>query len=166
MHDNVVYLNFTRVDMSYDREMGKREIETDVLEQVLDTLSTVIGWKVTDEWQGAAERVEGSPDRIVGLDGKPFGIELTEIRDAEDAEGYVGEAYRIAAKKGESYSRRGLFKLPIALVMYSYSPPLFDIRRDLASTFAQEDFEALGFDEIWAADFSDAYYSPRDPRRE
>lgn len=109
--------------------------------------------------------MQGSPDHIIGLDDKPFGIELTEIRDVEDAESYVAEAYRIAAKKSESYSRRGLFRFPIALIMYSYDPPLFDIRKRLAAKVFQEDFEALGFSEIWAADFSDAYYSVRDLRR-
>jgi hypothetical protein len=151
--------------MSYDKELGKREIETDILEQILDTFSGVIGWNVTDEWDGEAEKVEGSPDHIIGLDGKPFGIELTEVRDAEDAESYFDEAYRIAAKKSESYSRRGLFTFPITLIMYSYHPPLFDFRKRLAATVPQEDFEVLGFSEIWTADFSDAYYSVRDPRR-
>src|SRR6516162_9292567 len=94
-------------DMSYDRELGKREAETDACEQILDTFSDVIGWNVTDEWEGDAEQVEGSPDCIIGLDGKAFGIELTEIWDTEDAQSYLDEAYRIAAKKSESYSRRG-----------------------------------------------------------
>jgi hypothetical protein len=151
--------------MSYDRELGKREVETDALEQVLDAFSEIIGWNVTDDWVGEAEKVEGSPDHIIGRDGKAFGVELTEIYDVEDAEGYVDEAYRLAAKKSERYSRRGLFSFPIALVMYSYDPPLFDIREQLAARVFQGDFEALGFTEIWAADFSDAYYSARDPRR-
>ena len=151
--------------MSYDKELGKREIETDILEQVLDAFSSVVGWNVTDEWDGEAEKVEGSPDHIIGLDGKPFGIELAEIRDVEDADGYLDEAYRIAAKKSESYSRRGLFRFPIALIMYSYNPPLFDIRKRLAARVPQEDFELLGFTEIWTTDFSDAYYSGRDRRR-
>ena len=120
---------------------------------------------VTDEWEGDAERVEGSPDSIVGLDGKPYGVELTEIRDVNDAEGYVDEAYRIASKKSESYLRRDLFSFPILLVMYSYDPPLFDIRSSLAARVFQEDFGALGFAEIWAADFSDAYHSPGNSRR-
>jgi hypothetical protein len=77
----------------------------------------IIGWNVTDDWDGEAGRVEGSPDHIIGRDGKAFGVELTEIRGVEDAEGYVDEAYRIAAKKSKSYSRRGLFSFPIALVM-------------------------------------------------
>ena len=89
--------------------------------------------------------MEGSPDHIIGLDGKPFGVELTEILDAEDVEGYVNEAYRLASKKNESYSRRGIFRFPIALAMYSTTPPLFDFRASLEATAFQDDFEALGF---------------------
>ena len=151
--------------MSYDKELGKREVEDDVLDQALDAFSSVAGWNVTDDWDGEAVRIEGSPDAIVGRDGKPFGVELTEIRDAEDAESYIAEAYRLAEQKSASYSRRGLFKFPIALAMYSNSPPLFEIKKRLAETVFQPDFEALGFAEIWAFDFSDEYYSARDPRR-
>jgi hypothetical protein len=151
--------------MKSDAELGKRQVECDILAQVLDAFSTVLGCNITDDWEGDAEQVEGSPDAIIGLDGKPFGVELTEIRDVEDADGYVDEAYRIAEKKSASYSRRGLFKFPIALAIYSYSPPLFDIKTRLAETAYQPDFEALGFAGIWALDLSDAYYSARDPRR-
>jgi hypothetical protein len=52
--------------MSYDKELGKREVETDVFEQILDAFSAVIGWNLTDDWEGDAEQVEGSPDRIIG----------------------------------------------------------------------------------------------------
>jgi hypothetical protein len=149
----------------YDKELGKREVEDGVLIQVLDAFSIAAGWNLTGDWEGEAEQVEGSPDAIVGRDGKPFGVELTEIRDAEDAESYIAEAYRLAEQKSASYSRRGLFKFPIALAMYSYSPPLFDLRKRLAQTVYRPDFDALGFVEIRAVDFSDAYYSARDPRR-
>jgi hypothetical protein len=153
------------VPMSDDSEIGKREIENMILDQLLDSLPIITRRAVTEEWEGVAEKVEGSPDHIISLDGKPFAIELTEIRDAEDAEGYVEEAYRLASKKSESYSRRGIFRFPIALAMYSSTPPLFDFRASLEATTFHADFEALGFAEIWAVDFSDAYYSPRDPRR-
>jgi hypothetical protein len=151
--------------MKSDAELGKREVERDILAQVVDAFSTVLGCNITDDWDGDAEQVEGSPDAIIGLNGKPLGVELTEIRDVEDADGYVNEAYRIAEKKNASYFRRGLFKFPIALAMYSYSPPLFDIKTRLAETVYQPDFEALGFVGILALDFSDAYYSGRDTRR-
>jgi hypothetical protein len=151
--------------VSYDKELGKREVEIDILARVLDAFSTVAGWNLTDDWDGKAEQIEGSPDAIVGREGKPLGVELTEICDVDDAESYVAEAYRLAEKKSASYSRRGLFKFPIALAMYSDSVPLFDIWRSLAEAVYQGDFEELGFAEIWAVDFSDGYYSPRDPRR-
>jgi len=151
--------------MSEDSEVGKRQIEDMVLDQLLDSLLILTGRAVTEEWEGVAEKLEGSPDHIIGLDGKPFGIELTEIRDVEDAQGYVDEAYRLASKKSESYSRRGIFRFPIALALYSTTPPLIEVRESLEATTFQPDFEALGFAEIWAADSSDAYYTPGDLRR-
>ena len=151
--------------MSHDSEFGKREIENMVLDQLLDSFPIVTGRTVTDDWDDDAKKVEGSPDHIIGLDGKAFGIELTEIRGAEDSHCYVDEAYRIASRKSESYSRRGIFTFPIALVMYSTSPPLFDLRNSLETTTFQADFDGQGFAEVLSIDFSDAYYSPRDPRR-
>ena len=151
--------------MSEESEIGKREIEAMILDQLLDSLPIVTGRTVTEEWEGEAEKVEGSPDQIIGLDGKAFGIELTEIRDAEDTESYVDEAYRLASRKSDSYSRRGIFRFSIALAMYSMTPPLFEFRKSLEAAVFQPDFEELGFTEIWAVDFSDAYYSAGDPRR-
>jgi len=135
-----------------------------VLEQLLDSFPIITGRTPTDEWDHA-EKVEGSPDHIIGLDGKTFGIELTEIRDAADAWGYVDEAYRLASKKSDSYTRRGVFRFPIALVMYSTTPPLFDIKTFLEGAILPADFETLGFSEVWAVDFSDAYYSSGHPLR-
>jgi hypothetical protein len=66
-----------RTDMKSDAELGKREVECDILAQVLDAFSTVLGCNITDDWEGDAEQVEGSPDAIIGLNGKPFGVELT-----------------------------------------------------------------------------------------
>jgi len=152
--------------MSEDSEIGKREIETMVLDQVLDVLPLITGRTVSDEWDDTdATQIDGSPDCVIGLDGHALGIELTEIRNAGDACDYAAEAYRLASKKSESYQRRGLFRFPIALVMYSSAPALFDIREPLKGAFEQADFDALGFSEIWAVDFSDAYYNPRDPGR-
>jgi hypothetical protein len=136
-----------------------------VLDQLLDSFPIITGRTPTDEWNDHAEKVEGSPDHIIGLDGKAFGIELTEIRDAGNAWGYVDEAYRLASKKSDSYTLRGIFCFPIALVMYSTTPPLFDIRKSLEGAIYQSDFETLGFSEVWAVDFSDAYYSPGHPLR-
>jgi hypothetical protein len=140
-------------------------IEDMVLEQLLDSFPIITGRTPTDEWHDHVEKVEGSPDHIIGRDGKAFGIELTEIRDADDAWGYVDEAYRLASKKSDSYTRRGIFRFPIALVMYSTTPPLFDIRKSLEGAISQADFETLGFSEVWAVDFSDAYYSSGHPLR-
>jgi hypothetical protein len=105
-----------------DSDIGKQQVEESVLEQFLGPLLMLTGREITDAWECIAEKVEGSPDYIIGLDGKPFGIELTEIRDAEDAEGYLEEAFRLAFKKSESYSRRGIFRFPIALAMYPSRP--------------------------------------------
>lgn len=151
--------------MSADSEMGKRQTERMVLDQLLDFFPLITGRAVTEDWDGEASQVEGSPDFIIGLDGQAFGIELTEIRGIDDPRDYVEEAYRLGSQKGDSYARRGIFRFAIALIMHSNEPPLFDIRNAIAAATFQEDFEALGFNEIWAIDFGDAYYSPGDPRR-
>lgn len=148
-----------------DVDIGKRMIEEIILEQFLDSLQVITGRTVTEEWEGLAEQIEGSPDFIIGLNGKPFGIELTEIIGADDAWDYVEKSYRLATKKSESYNRRNIFRFPIALIVYSSEPELFDIRDQLVESIVQSDFNGLGFSEIWAVDFSDAYYSPGHPFR-
>jgi hypothetical protein len=75
-----------------DSDRGKQMIEDMVLEQLLDSFPIITGRTLTDEWHDHAEKVEGSPDHIIGLNEKAFGVELTEIRDANDAWGYVDEA--------------------------------------------------------------------------
>ena len=132
--------------MSEDSEIGKRQIEEIVLDQLLDTLPILTGRAVTNEWEGDAQRVDGSPDHIIGLDGQPFGVELTEIRGAEDAQGYVDEAYRLASKKSEKLDRAtGCFSLSDHPRNVLRRAPLFEIRRSLEATAFQPDFEALGF---------------------
>jgi hypothetical protein len=148
-----------------DRAIGKRMVEEMVLGQVLDSFPTITGRTVTDEWNDAAVQVEGSPDFIIGIDGKAFGLELTEICRVGDAWGYVDEAYRLASRKSESYRRRQIFRFPIALIRHSERPPLFDIEDFLKDAIWRDDFEKLGFAEIWAIDFSDEYYSPGHPFR-
>jgi hypothetical protein len=147
-----------------DRARGKKMIEEMVLEQLLDSFAIITERDFTGDGADGAQQVEGSPDFIVGLNRQPFGIELAEIRGKTDAWDYVAEASRLAWQKHESYARRGLFKFPIALVLHSAQPPLFDIRRELAS-LGQEEFEGTGFAEVWAVDFSDAYYSTGHPFR-
>ena len=110
--------------MSEDSEIGKRQIEEIVLDQLLDTLPILTGRAVTNEWEGDAQRVDGSPDHIIGLDGQPFGVELTEIRGAEDAQGYVDEAYRLASKKSESYARPAFFAFRSPSKCTPPSPPV------------------------------------------
>jgi hypothetical protein len=95
-----------------DNAIGKRMVQDDLLEQILDSYPVITGRTVTEEWEGDATQVEGSPDYIIGLDGKPFGIELTEIQGTHDAWDYVAEGYRLAAKKNKSYRRRGIFRFP------------------------------------------------------
>ena len=148
-----------------DHERGKQMVEETMLERLLEPISFVTGRTLTEEGADGFARVEGSPDFVVGFDGRPFGIELAEVRDVSDSVAYYGEALRLACKKSESYERRGLFANPIGLVMYADDPPLFEIRNELEAIGAQMDFEQLGFAEVWAVDFSDAYFSHRDPRR-
>lgn len=145
--------------------MVKRQIEIMVLDPLLESFSLITGRAVTEDRDGDAREVEGFPDFVIGLDRQPFGIELTEIRGIDVAWDYVGESYRVGSQKSDSYVRRGIFRFPIALIMHSNEPPLFDIRNAIAAATFRENFEALGFDEVWAIDFSDAYYSPRDRRR-
>jgi hypothetical protein len=64
-----------------------------VLDQLLDSFPIITGRTPTDEWDGHAEQVEGSPDHLIGLDRRAFGIELTEIRGVDDAWDFVAEAY-------------------------------------------------------------------------
>lgn len=141
-------------------------VEDMVLEQLLDTFPLVTGRTLTDDWDEDFPRVEGSPDFIVGVDGRALGIELAEVRGADDAWSYYEEASRIAWKKHESYARRGLFKNPIALVLHSDNPPIFDFRQELEALIDVREFKPLGFAEIWALDLSDAYYTPGHPLRQ
>ena len=103
--------------MIRDTDMGKRMVEEMVLEQVTDGLADVTGRTLTDSWEGGFEQVEGSPDFIIGLDGRAFGLELAEIRGVDDAWDYYERASQLAWKKHESYQRRGLFTNPIALAL-------------------------------------------------
>lgn len=148
-----------------DKERGKRMVEEIALENVLDTFAAITERAVTDEGNDGFSQVDGSPDFIFGFDGKPLGIEIAEVRGATDAYAYFDEVSAIAWKKHESYERRGLFKNPIALLLYSSEPPLFEIRNALKSLAEQEVFDDLGFVELWTADLSDAYFTPGHPLR-
>lgn len=148
-----------------DSDHGKRFAEEMVLEQVLDAYPSITGRTLTEVWDGDFLQVEGSPDFIVGIDGRAHGIELAELRAVGNAWAYYEEASRLACQKHESYARRGLFAHPISLILYAHEPPLFDIQRELIALIDEKEFEGLGFTEVWTIDFSDAYYTPGHPLR-
>lgn len=148
-----------------DTDIGKRMVEEMVFEQLLDSYPLITGRTLTDDWDGDFPHVEGSPDFIVGVDGKALGIELAELRGVDDAWGYYEMASSLAWKKHESYVRRGLFGNPIALVLHSHRLPLYDIQDELTDLVDPDEFERTGFTEVWTIDFSDAYYSPGHPFR-
>jgi len=146
-------------------DVGKRMAEEMVLEQVLEPFQLITCREISGDWEGDFAQADGSPDFVCGFDGTALGIELAEIRYPADAWAYYETASRIAWKKHESYVRRGLFANPIALVLHSTGLPLFDIQRELANLRDPQEFEFLGFKEVWAIDFSDAYYSAGHPFR-
>jgi hypothetical protein len=148
-----------------DKERGMRMVEETALENIIDTFAAITDRTLTDEGSNSFSQVEGSPDFILGLDGKPLGIEIAEVRGTKDAEAYFDEVSGIAWKKHETYERRGLFKNPTALLLYSSEPPLFDMRNALNCLAEQEVFDALGFVELWTADLSDDYFTPGRPLR-
>lgn len=148
-----------------DTDIGKRMVEQMVLEQVLDSYPLITGRTLTDDWEGDFPRVEGSPDFVVGVDGRALGIELAELWGVGDAWDYYEMASSLAWQKHESYARRGLFRNPIALVLHSDRVPLFDFQNEFAALADPEEFDGTGFGEVWTIDFSDAYYSPGHPLR-
>lgn len=157
------FIKYTEQAMR-DVDRGKRMIEEMVLEQLLNSWPIITGKIVTDEGTDGFPQVEGSPDFVIGVNGKPVGAELAEIRDVSDAWGYFEEASRLAWQKHESYARRHLLGNPIILFLHSQNPALFDIKAEL-ERFNASEFDQTGFSEVWAIDFSDAYYSPGHPLR-
>jgi hypothetical protein len=138
-----------------DKDRGKRMIEEMVLEEVIESLTTITDRAVTEKGADGFPYVEGSPDFIVGFDGKPLGIELAAITNAEGAEEYFEEIKRIPSKKHDSYHRRGMFRYPIALLFHSNTVPLFDIK-EMLRVFAEDyNFKEFGFTKMWSADLSE-----------
>lgn len=140
--------------------MGKLMVEEMHLESFVEAFPLVTGrtLEITDRGE--------SPDFEALIDGEPIGIELTEIRDHDAAGDYLAEVYRIASKKSASYAQHGYFDArPIILLCHSDELPLYDAQRQLAALAHWEDFDQLGFAEIWLMDLGDAYYSAQDPRR-
>ncbi|UHD45478.1 hypothetical protein LUX29_21225 [Aureimonas altamirensis] len=143
-----------------DRDVGKLMVEEMHLESFVDAFPLVTGRviEITDRGE--------SPDFEALIEGEPIGIELTEIRDLDDAGDYLAEVYRIASKKSASYAKHGHFDArPIILVCHSDALPFHDFRGQLEAQAYWDDFDNLGFAEIWLMDLSDAYYSAQDPRR-
>jgi hypothetical protein len=83
-----------------DSDAGKRMVEEVVLHQILGAFLHITARQHTEERDnGGVQQVEGSPDFIIGVDGQPSGIELTEVRAAQDTEEYLAEASRLAWQK-------------------------------------------------------------------
>jgi hypothetical protein len=92
-----------------DQTRGKEMVEEIILEQVLNSFPIITVRTLTDEWDGEANQVEGSPDFIIGLDGKPLGIELTEIRGIEDPRDYIDERIGWRIRKIKATAVGGFF---------------------------------------------------------
>ena len=138
----------------------KKEIEIELVNTFIDSFRLITGRSIV-----VTESSE-SPDFLAKINDECCGIEIAEIRmDCEcDAYAYTAEAWRIAEKKHVSYSRHERFAIPIILVFFSSRPPLYELHHNLAD-MCLDDFDELGFAEVWFADLSDEYFSCRDPRR-
>ena len=138
----------------------KKEIESELLDVFVDSYRLITG-RTIDQIESSE-----SPDFLSMIDGRQGGVEVAELRvDSEvDPYDYLAEAWRIAEKKHISYTRHRRFTIPIVLVLFARQPPLYEIQNAVAA-MALEDFDALGFWEVWLADLSDEYFSHRDPRR-
>ena len=53
-----------------DIDYGKRLAEEMVLEQIIEPLVVITGRELSEDWAGHFEQVEGSPDFVVGVDGR------------------------------------------------------------------------------------------------
>ena len=142
-----------------DAEIGKRLVEESVLDEFLRAYLKVARRVVEITGSGL------SPDFEALIDGKPIGVELTEIRQTRDAYDYYDELARLVDKKARSHRQRGLLTRPIILVCHSDRPPLYDIQDELGGRMFWQDFDKTGFAEIWLMDLSDEYWSAQDPRR-
>lgn len=143
-----------------DRDIGKLMVEEMNLEPFVESFPLITGRRVEITDRGE------SPDFEALIDGKRVGIELTEVRDHGDIGDFLSEVYRIASKKAASYRQHGHFDTrPIILVCHSDELPFYDVQQELESLAYWDDFDQLGFVEIWLMDLADAYYSAQDPRR-
>ncbi|MXY33768.1 MAG: hypothetical protein F4186_09920 [Boseongicola sp. SB0676_bin_33] len=138
----------------------KKEIEFELLDAFAESSALITG-RVSSEFKPGE-----SPDFTAVLEGRSVGLEVSELRLSDETSGwhYVNEAWRISKKKDASCRRHGRFAVPIILIMFAERPPLHDLQHDIAEN-ALEEFDGLGFAEVWFADLSDKYYGVRDPRR-
>ena len=141
-------------------EWIKKEMEYKLVNTFVDSYHLIAGRPIV-----SVEASE-SPDFLAEINDEPCGIEVSEIRMGcePDPWEYVEEAWRIAKKKHISYTKHDRFAMPIILVFFASQPPLYEFHEDLAEIHL-EDFDDLGFSEVWFADLSDEYFSCRDPRR-
>jgi hypothetical protein len=133
-----------------ERELGKAEIERTALAPFLESYPHFTDNKI--DYIGKSE----SPDFWVARNGKLTGIEVTEVRKQDEGH-YLETFAEIAMKKETTFERNGVFRDPIILVGYSYSPPLWDLRRYLEGSPGWIDFTDFKFSEIWLVDHSDEY---------
>jgi hypothetical protein len=128
--------------------------------------------RVTDRSVEVLSHGEASqaPDCVAMIDGVEMGVELTAIH-AADAGDVVAEVYRLSQKKSASYIPRGIFSRPIILLCTLdwpsrdvEGPALYDIYPDIEEMTVPDDFNALGFTEIWLMDAGVTYTSRKDPR--
>ena len=138
----------------------KKEIEYELLDAFAESHTLITGRAFTEIKSGE------SPDFTAVMEERPIGLEVSELRLSDETPGwdYVAEAWRITEKKDASYRRRGRFAMPIILIMFAERPPLYELQHEIAEQ-ALEEFDGLGFAEVWFADLSEKYYGVRDPRR-
>lgn len=142
-----------------DHETGKLMVEEAIFEAIEVAFPQITGRELVEVTKSE------SPDFLVVFDDKSMGLEISEVRYCEDIDDYMEELWRLADQKNDSYERRDIFRIPIILIFYSYKPPLFDFQRSIETLYDPDDFDQLGFEEVWIMDLSDAYFSYQDPRR-
>ena len=121
---------------SYADALGLREVETALADTFEAEFPIVTGRTV--EISSAGE----SPDRIALVDGIETGVELTGIRAGSAGE-IIGEIMRISDRKGESYSRRGIFTTrPIILLPFCDSQAVSG--EGLKATLSGHSLQATG----------------------
>jgi hypothetical protein len=150
---------------AYEDALGLREVEMDVADTFEAEFPVVTGRTI--KILSAGE----SPDRIALIGGIETGVELTSIKSSS-ADDIIGELFRLARQKHESYERRGIFETrPIILLGHLdwpakdvEGPALYDVHEELIELIVSTDFDHVGFNEIWLMDNGPKYTSRRDPR--